>query len=347
MKSSEEVVDTVACPNCVLCGKRGNVRHRGVRDRLFGVAGRWDLRQCSDPDCGVLWPDPMPVPGDIPKLYEAYYTHADDTDGRIPWSARILRRAAAVYRAQRYGDPYPGGFNLPFHIFGFLLPGHRERWDYEAYYLPARSGGRLLEVGCGGGTMLKIMADRGWDVVGVDFDSKAVENARAKDLTVLCGSLEDHHLPDDSFNAVVMNHLIEHVPNPGALLKECYRVLAPGGDLIAVTPNAEGWGHQIFGPDWRGLEPPRHLQIFTPQALGRLARQAGFDHAETNTVVANGHGIFLYSRQLRRDDKVSSRISPFARATARILQFLQWHAIRFRPAAGEEILLRALKTPVS
>ena len=78
--------------------------------------------------------------------------------------------------------------------------------------------------------------------------------------------------PADSFDAVIMSHVIEHVPQPRELLAECARLLKLGGRLVMLTPNAESFGLDYYGRCWRGLEPPRHLQIFSQPALetGRL-----------------------------------------------------------------------------
>ncbi len=72
-----------------------------------------------------------------------------------------------------------------------------------------------------------------------------------------------------------MNHVIEHVPPPTELLRECRRILK-NGVLVAITPNAASRGHRRYGKDWRGFEPD-HLQIFTVEALITLATGAGFD----------------------------------------------------------------------
>src|SRR5690606_4600196 len=73
------------------------------------------------------------------------------------------------------------------------------------------------------------------------------------------------------------SHVLEHVYDPSGLLSECYRLLKPGGHLRVVVPNPKSWGHKLFGSRWRGLEPPRHLHLFTPEALRMLSERAGFE----------------------------------------------------------------------
>src|SRR5262249_20475198 len=147
-----------------------------------------------------------------------------------------------------------------------LAPGLKENLDLRVLLLRHRPNGRLLDVGCGDGHALHFMRDMGWRVEGVDFDPTAVEQAPSLGLDVRAGTLAAQRYPDASFDAVVVSHLVEHVPVPDDLLRECRRILHVGGQMTVVTPNAVSYGHSVFRERWRGLEPPRHLQIFTPQA---------------------------------------------------------------------------------
>ena len=71
----------------------------------------------------------------------------------------------------------------------------------------------------------------------MDFDEKSVRNARSKGLNVHYGDLLAQKFESGIFDAVVMSHLIEHVPSPLSVLQESYRVLKPGGVLVVLTPN--------------------------------------------------------------------------------------------------------------
>ena len=97
----------------------------------------------------------------------------------------------------------------------------------------------------------------------------AVQVARQRGLEVDCGAVEDQRYPAAAFDAVTLNHVIEHVPDPLATVAECRRLLKPGGRLLMFTPNAGSLAHWMFGRDWRGLEPPRHLHLFAPGDNGQ------------------------------------------------------------------------------
>src|SRR5207249_6934470 len=115
-------------------------------------------------------------------------------------------------------------------------------------------------------------------------------------VTVHLGPLASHQFASGSFDAIAMSHVIEHVHDPAGLLRECHRILRPGGLLSVVTPNWSSLGHRYFGRSWRGLEPPRHLQLYTLPTLVRELRQAGFVVETARTSVRIADFIWSWSR---------------------------------------------------
>jgi 2-polyprenyl-3-methyl-5-hydroxy-6-metoxy-1,4-benzoquinol methylase len=108
-----------------------------------------------------------------------------------------------------------------------------------------------------------------------------VATARETGAEVREGLLEADTFPPASFDAVTLSHVIEHLPDPAETLAICHRLLKPGGVLWIATPNLESRGHARFGPAWRGLEPPRHLAIFTRRALTGLLERLGYEIVAT------------------------------------------------------------------
>jgi len=157
----------------------------------------------------------------------------------------------------------------------------------------------LLDVGCGSGQFLLGMRERGWHVVGVEPDPVAAAAARRNDLDVHDGLLVDAEFEDDSFDAIVLSHVIEHVHDPIALLQECGRILRPGGVLVMMTPNLNSVGHRRFGADWRGLEPPRHLHVFSVESLASCVRRVGLTVSEVRTSARLVRGIWWVSQSIQ------------------------------------------------
>jgi SAM-dependent methyltransferase len=123
------------------------------------------------------------------------------------------------------------------------------------------------------------MEGLGWRAQGLDPDSAALAGAREAGLSVTQGTLADLDAPEHAgaFYAITLSHVIEHLHDPAADMRRAHRLLRPGGLLWIATPNLEALGHRRFGRDWLGLDPPRHLVLFTRASLERLLRSAGFE----------------------------------------------------------------------
>lgn len=203
--------------------------------------------QCLNPDCGLLWLNPMPLEEDIGKAYEYYYTHGDEEQslmsaarpGRLRETIRgiaLLRRLGKLLRsgffASAYG--YTDGVSRFQRVAGntlYLYPFLTRLLAKEIGYIHCLPHGRLLEVGCASGSYLETMQRLGWEVEGVEVDPRSSELARQHGLAVHSGTLEQRRFEDCRFDVIVLSHLLEHVHDPAAVLQECYRILKPVGSL--------------------------------------------------------------------------------------------------------------------
>ncbi len=332
-------------PDCLLCGSRGIEKYTGLADRLFGASGSWNLVECSNRACGLLWLNPQPVAEDIHEAYGNYYTH--HTASTDSWLRRAYRAVRAAYLQMRFGYQ-PGMRVLLWHralaAIVWWVPDLRARFDSSVMWLPAQAGGRLLEVGCGRGDMLEVLAHLGWDAEGVDFDPQAAESARARGLRVRHGTLANCRYDDATFDAVIMSHVIEHLHDPVGVVKECHRILKPGGRLVLLTPNTASWGHRIYGRSWLHLDPPRHLYLFNPDILPKLADGLGFSKIKCFSVIRDANWTLGASRQIRREGRYEmGRLPRLTRAWGYWLMYLEWLMLIFNRRAGEEIVLFAEK----
>jgi 2-polyprenyl-3-methyl-5-hydroxy-6-metoxy-1,4-benzoquinol methylase len=333
------------CPVCFLCGTPGELLYEGVKDRLFGAPGIWNLKRCPNPACGLLWLDPMPLEEDIAKAYCSYYTHED---GPLP-PGTFFRRMYSYMRTGYLESKYDYRCvrrnrwgRLLAHLL-YLHAPRRRSIDLSVFCLKSKLNGRLLEVGCGSGATLEIMNQLGWQAEGVDFDRAAVEQARRKGLTVHLGTLAKLKLSGNTFDAIGARHFIEHVPDPIEMLRECRRLLKPGGLLVLITPNARSWGHSRFQADWRGLEPPRHLHVFTRSSLATACALAGFGSGDCRSVVRIS-SILQESRMLRRTGKADSvRRSLWNQLGAEVTSLFRWAVSLVDREAGEEVVLISAK----
>jgi len=142
--------------------------------------------------------------------------------------------------------------------------------------------GRVLDAGCGMGHFLMVAEDRGWEAVGLEVSASGVETlnemkrARGRRFEVHAEELLKTELPAESFRAVTLFEVIEHLADPVENLRAVHRLLEPRGVLYLTTPNFDSLSRAALRGEWRGITPD-HLTLFTPGALRRCLRLAGFE----------------------------------------------------------------------
>ena len=325
----DKLIRTRPNPNCPLCDNPGERLYSCLHDRLFGAQGEWSISRCKSTGCGLVWLDPRPLEDDIYKAYATYYTHS------TPGGVRSLR--------SRFLSTM---FGWLVNVLSNLNGLTNERRDLADMHLNELPPGRLLEIGCGDGQFLDRMKGFGWTVEGVDFDAKAADAAKEKfGIDVKVGRLEEMRYPDGSFDAVTMRHVIEHVFDPIATMREVRRILKPGGIVVVLTPNADSLGLRTYGPNWRGLEPPRHIHIFTPRTLDHVASKAGLETVRAYSTAVNAW-VTLLASMLLAENKSSTCLNPSKPSVRMILRTLALHYREARMNAstkldGEECVLLA------
>jgi len=296
--------------------------------------------------------DPVILESDLHKAYVNYYTHGDvpaaagNNGAKLPgphvlydW---LIKRN---YWTLRYGYPAVApAWSRWLGALVFFVPNKAFYLDTHVMFLRAVPGGRLLDVGCGNGERIELLRDLGWTVKGIDLDSRAVAAARGRGLDAEIGELAAMNFPSDSFDAVLMSHVIEHVPHPADLLAECARILKPGGRMVILTPNSESFGLDHYGRCWRGLEPPRHLQIFSRSALEQLARQAGLRLMRSRSLLAPQ--ILRASQVIKAGaarHNGSARLRPAGSVRVKALTLIESLLLRWQSNRGEILALIATK----
>ncbi|MDP3091279.1 MAG: class I SAM-dependent methyltransferase [Nitrospira sp.] len=147
-------------------------------------------------------------------------------------------------------------------------------------------GARLLDIGCSSGALLQSAVTQGFDAEGVEPAAQAAEFAKSTGLKVFHGYLEEARFPASSFDAVTLMEVIEHLPDPSALLREVWRILKPNGVLVVGTGNGASWTVRLVGARWgyfQVAEHGGHISFFNPSSLAKLARRCGFDVERSET----------------------------------------------------------------
>jgi SAM-dependent methyltransferase len=307
---------------CAACGHRERrLLHSGLRDRLFGAPGSWDLQRCTGCDSAYL--DPRPTADTIGLAYERYFGAKRPLEA--PANPAVSQLKARIVNGHLNAAL---GYDLePSSALGRIVPLFpKRRWRAEWTVRHLRKGKgtpRLLDVGCGTGEFLVRMRDAGWEVRGIEPDPASAAVARAAKLDVQQAGLDEAQLEEASFDAITMNHVIEHLHDPRRAIERTLELLRHGGSLWVATPNIDGLGHERFGPNWFGLDPPRHLVLFNGDALEGLLRRAGFAKARR---IRAYRADLTYSASAaldRGEDPLAPAGTPAAARLADLRAFLQ------------------------
>lgn len=267
-----------ACPVCA--GSARTALYRDLWDNAFFIApGRWTMWQCAR--CRSAYLDPRPDRATIARAYERYYTHASSAfvPGALTTLQKVRTDLKNGYANKRYGTRAAGGKAAGYPL-GRIFPRVTRHVDFEYRFLPRGTAGgeprKLLDLGCGAGDFLVKAKSAGWDARGVDFDPAAVAYAQSMGVDAKVGGVEDVVADGVSYDAITLSHVIEHVHDPVDTIRTIYALLKPGGYFYIETPNLAAFGRQIYGRNWRGLEPPRHLVLFDTRTMSRVLRDTGF-----------------------------------------------------------------------
>ena len=221
-------------------------------DRLYRTTDRvFAVIECSS--CRLLRLSPWPPPAELRLYYPPDYWYVPEQDA--------VSRLEELYRRTVLRD----------HV----------RFVTKALDR-AGSPGPVLDVGCGGGLFLKVLAEQGREVVGLDFSLGAAAAAwRQNGVPAICATLSRPPLPPASCAAITMFHVLEHLYDPVGYLEAARGLLRPEGRLIVQVPNASCWQFLLLGENWSGVDVPRHLINFRARDIEILLDHCGFEVLRT------------------------------------------------------------------
>jgi SAM-dependent methyltransferase len=193
--------------------------------------------------------------------------------------------------------------------FTSRLPEQADAHDYSTYYSaatptvpplverrldelvhrmePHRRTGRWLDVGFGAGSLMRAGARAGWTVTGTEVSEPTAEAMSSAGFDVRVGPRPE--LEAEAFDVATALEVVEHVPDPHAMLNAIRAALRPGGVLYLTTPNAGGLSARLLGTRWSVVAPPEHLQLFSAAGLRALCSATGFSERRIHA-----HGLNPY-----------------------------------------------------
>jgi SAM-dependent methyltransferase len=249
----------------------------GVRDHEYGAEGLFDWLRCVR--CGLVRLAPAPEPERLARAYPPHYHAFASPRSRLTrWLIDRSRRRLAK-------------------TISSLLPPR----------------GRVLDIGCSTGELLVAIGRHGeFELAGIESSPAAAQTARSRGIDVLAGDCEAVEIPPASTDLVLLQHVLEHVYDPIAMLRRIHACLRPGGRVIGELPNVASLDAWLFGRYWGGGHAPRHLWHFTPATLARALEVCGFRDARLRSALHTGHWALSIQNFLRRsrttcDDLTSGR----------------------------------------
>jgi SAM-dependent methyltransferase len=209
-------------------------------------------------------------------------------------ACRTLYTSSVPTSAQEVYDEYygPKEVSTP----GFV--GNRLD-EIVAGFTTYRKSNRLLDVGCGAGSLLEAAGRAGWAAEGLEVSRSAVAYARGLGFKIFHGELSEAGYPTGHFDVVTAFEVLEHVPSPEPILQEIVRVLRPGGVLWATTPHGRGMSARVLGLRWSSVHPPNHLQLFSRRGICELLSSAGFRDTCLASHAVNPYEILYWLRNRR------------------------------------------------
>jgi SAM-dependent methyltransferase len=232
-----------------------------ARDYITG--DRFAIEQCRQ--CGIAFTRPRVSAAELSKYYPTSYYGSGHK--RFPGLVESLQRMLYSTRARKV-EQMAGG------------------------------PGKVLDVGCGPGFLLRQFRDRGWEAHGTEFSEAAAAHAREiLKLEVSVGDIAEIGFNAGSFDAIVMWHALEHMVEPEATIAEVARLLRPGGIFLCAVPNFGSVEARLTRDRWFHLDVPRHLNHFRAETLARLLRIHGFA-VERASYIAPEYDAFSFTQSV-------------------------------------------------
>jgi SAM-dependent methyltransferase len=178
-----------------------------------------------------------------------------------------------------------------------------ERVGLMARHLDTTSP-RYLDVGCSTGFVVEAARHAGWNATGVDLNPSAIEFGRSRGLDLRVAAMQDEGFEPESFDAVSLFDVLEHLHDPARTVRDAARLLRRGGILFLYVPNYDSASRLLMGKDAHFIWPTHHLNYYTPATIRDFMRREGLETVYLATEGLDVVDYLWYRREVHgQDDK--------------------------------------------
>jgi 2-polyprenyl-3-methyl-5-hydroxy-6-metoxy-1,4-benzoquinol methylase len=261
--------DLVHYSHCPVCDSTGIKNVLTVKDHT--VSGKtFDIMECGS--CTLRFTQDVPGAASISPYYKAeeYISHTDTSKGFINKIYKIIRKRTLV-KKRKLVEKYTG-----------------------------IKKDNFLDVGSGTGSFVNEMKQNDWKVTGLEPDEDARKTAHTLYDLELTDSREFYKLVAESFDAITLWHVLEHVHDLSAYVQQLKKLLNKKGKLFIAVPNYTSLDSKIYKEFWAAYDVPRHLYHFSPASMKWLMEKNGLTIIQHKPMWYDSFYISLLSSKYKR-----------------------------------------------
>jgi 2-polyprenyl-3-methyl-5-hydroxy-6-metoxy-1,4-benzoquinol methylase len=232
------------------------------------VSGKsFEIWECSK--CNLRFTQQVPGPEQIGKYYksEQYVSHSETQKGII---------------------------NRLYHYVRSLTLADKRRLILSTTQLDK---GGLLDIGSGTGAFVHYMKTNGWSITGLEPDESARLNARQLHQVDLDTPEKFFSFPDESFDAITMWHVLEHVHTLHEYMDQLKKLIRPTGKIFIAVPNYLSFDASFYKNNWAAYDVPRHLYHFSESSMFELLERHGLKLSATRPMWYDSFYISMLSEK--------------------------------------------------
>ncbi|MBN2636927.1 MAG: class I SAM-dependent methyltransferase [Prolixibacteraceae bacterium] len=254
---------------CPVCGK--SKFSTAIKCTDYFVSGEeFTIKKCTN--CGFKFTDNIDDETSIGKYYQSddYISHSNTTKGLVN----------AIYHGVR----------------SYMLGQKRkivEKWT-------GAKTGNLLDVGTGTGFFLNTMKTAGWKVTGTEKSPDARKFAKKEFKLKVLDTDELFQLKNESFDAITLWHVLEHVHRLNENLEKFNELLTPNGKLIIAVPNYTSYDAHHYKEFWAAWDVPRHIWHFGPEQMKLLVEKHGLKLQQLQTMPFDAFYVSMLSEKYKK-----------------------------------------------